>query len=157
MPTVNCPRCGAACDLGEASCPSCGGYLGVARRMGQPQAPPEPEGAPPLGPLLWFLELFPGLVQPKVLVMCLLAFPVAAGVGWLGLFLVAVGGVFAGMAIGAFALVIYWTAVAWLLYGEVCMPAEALCEFDGTRWLVYLLLAFAPMTGLFYYLGRAGP
>ena len=159
MPAVTCPRCGAECDVGEALCPSCGRYLGVRRSAAQPMAPSEPEPEVPAGlaPVLWLLELFPGLVRPKVLVMALAALPVAAGLLWLALLLVGYGGIFAGMAIGGFAVVVYWTAVAWLLYGEICMPAEALAEFDGTKWMVFLLAAFAPMSAFFYHIGRSGP
>jgi hypothetical protein len=158
MSEVTCPRCGSKCDLGQARCPRCGGYLGARRRAPVPAVPPEPEAGVPaaLRPVLWLLELFPGFVRPKVVVLSVVALPVAAGLVLLGVAVFSLGAVFSGMAIAAFGMVIYWTAVAWLMHGEVCMPAEALAEFDGTKWMIFLLLGFAPLSALFIYAGTAG-
>ena len=156
MAELKCRHCGATCDAGEPRCPSCGGYLGARPPTPLPVAPSEPEEPEipaGLAPVLWLLEMFPGLVSPKVLVMSIAALPLAAGLLWLALLLVGFGAILPGMAIGAFALVVYWTAVAWLLHGELCMPADAVAEFDGTKWMVFLLIAFAPMSAFFWYLG----
>jgi len=120
------------------------------------QPDPEPEVPPGLVPLLWLLELFPGLASPKVLILSILALPVAAGVLQLALLLIGFGAIVTGIFIAGFAMVIYWTAVAWLLYGNICMPAEAMAEFDSTKWMVFLLAAFAPMSLFFLWLGLTG-
>lgn len=150
---VTCSRCGARCDAGEPRCPSCGGYLGARPPRPRLNAPAEEARR---GPFFWFLDLFPGLVRPRVLIMSLVALPVAAGLVGLGLALFSIGGVFAGMAVAAFGMVTYWAAVAWLIYGYVCLPGEALSEFDGTRWMVFALLASAPMVALFAWLAAKG-
>lgn len=158
MPAMTCPRCGVECDAGEPRCLSCGGYLGARRRPSVVEQPPEPEpevsGA--MGFALRFLEMFPGFVQPKVLALSLAALPVAAGLLYLALVMAGFGALFTAIAIGAFAAVVYWTALAWMLHGELCMPSEALAEFDGTKWMVFLLLAFAPVSAFFYYVGATG-
>jgi len=73
--------------------------------------------------------------------------PLRAGkVGWLGLFLTALGGMICGILIAGFAMVIYCTAVVWMIYGYLAMPAEALADFDAKRWVAFLLLGSAPVT-----------
>ncbi len=107
--------------------------------------------------LYWFLDLFPGLMRPKVLILSILAVPVAAAVGVLGLFITGLGAVIAGMLIAGFALVIYSTAVAWMIYGDLAAPSEALADFDGKRWVAFLLLALAPIAIGLALIGGGGP
>jgi hypothetical protein len=116
----------------------------------------EEEGPGILAPLLWFLELFPGLVRPSVLVMSILMVPIAGFVSWLGFFLLTLGGLIAGFMIAGFGLVIYWTALSWIIYGYICLPSEALAEFEGAQWTVFLLLGFAPIVGGFLLMGMSG-
>jgi hypothetical protein len=100
--------------------------------------------------LFWFLDLFPGLIRPVVLIMSLLMLPVAAVVCWLGFFILTLGAIFAGFATAGFGLIIYWSALAWIIYGYISLPSEALAEFDSRKWTAFLLLALAPVgLGLF--------
>jgi hypothetical protein len=115
-------------------------------------APPPEEESPPIPrPLLWLLELFPGLIRPRVLLMSIVTLVLAAFVMGLATMVFMMGAVFSGFFIGAAAVVMYWSAMAWLLYGYVCMPAEALAEFDSTRWLVFVILTVAPIGALLWH------
>jgi len=155
MTAKTCTKCGVVNASGARFCTHCGAPLAKAR-------PAEPEqwqeeDAGPRGLLaagLWFLDLLPGLLSPKVLIMSILAFAASAGVGWLGLNMVAFGAFFAGFAIAGFAVVIYWTAWAWLIYGYVCLPAEALADFDGKRWTMMFLTTAVPVAAFFIRLSR---
>ncbi|MGD2173982.1 MAG: zinc ribbon domain-containing protein [Candidatus Brocadiaceae bacterium] len=145
MSALNCPKCGASGKPGENFCRRCGAPL---------EREEEGPGIP--APLYWFLNLFPGLVRPSVLVMSILAMGIAVPVGWLGMFLFLLGAVFSGVAVLGFALLMYGTGWVWLLYGYICLPSEALAEFDGTRWTVFMLLVLAPICVLFALAGAAG-
>jgi hypothetical protein len=123
-----------------------------ARRAGRGRDRSEQEEEGPGMPLwlFWFLDLFPGLIRPLVLIMSLLMLPVAVVVCWLGFFILTLGAIFAGFATAGFGLIIYWSALAWIIYGYICLPSEALAEFDSRKWTAFLLLALAPVgLGLF--------
>jgi hypothetical protein len=164
MRPLTCPQCGAEHPTGAATCASCGGRLGApkldrlladASRGGDEPEAVEPRGA--LGALLRLLNLVPGLAQPKVLILTLLALPVAGAVTWLGFFIAALGGPIAGVMIGGFGLVIYWTAVSWVVYGWICLPSEALAEFNSAQWTVFAVLALAPIAvGLALFQAHGG-
>jgi len=64
--------------------------------------------------------------------------------------------VVSGLFIAGFGMVIYWSAVAWLIYGYVCLPSEALAEFDSRQWSVMLLLGLAPVALGLYWMGTHG-
>jgi hypothetical protein len=154
MDKVRCPRCYAECDPGEPSCPSCGGYLGARRREPPPPPGPEPAEEERFGiprPVWWFMTMFPGLFHPVVLILSLVAMVIAGALAWLALFLVIFGAMFAALMIGASGIICYWTGIAWLMHGELASPVEALSEFDSTRWLVFVLLATAPVVATAIY------
>ncbi len=66
--------------------------------------------------------------------------PLAVGLGWMGVFVLMLGAIFSGGAIAAFGLIVYWTAWAWVFYGYVCFPSEALADFNSTQWLLMILV-----------------
>jgi hypothetical protein len=106
--------------------------------------------------LYGFLDTFPGLVRPVVLVMFLISLPVAAGIVWLGFTLIAFGGIISGFAIAGFGMVVYWAGLSWLIYGYVCLPSEAMAEFDARRWSVMLVLGLGPVAYGLYWIGTHG-
>ena len=132
MAMKDCPECGGLYMPGDKFCENCGAHIVDEDSFGA------------LGPLIWFLNIFPGLVRPKVVVMSVIAIAVAGALLWLAMFLLGMGGLFAAFAIGAFALVTYWTAVSWLIYGYICLPAEAMAEFNGTQWFAFMLTNVLP-------------
>lgn len=142
MSVKTCAKCGVVNVSSARFCTRCGAAL---------PSVPEPEPFEEQEPgvlwrmLEWFLEFFPGLVRPKVLIMSVGALMVAGAVGYLALFLLGFGALISAMAIGGFAVVIYWTAWCWMMYGYLCMPAEAMVEFDGKKWTMLLLATAAPV------------
>ncbi len=56
-------------------------------------------------------------------------------------------------AIAAFGLVVYWTAWTWVFFGDTCFPSEALAEFDGTRWMLMVLVTVTPIAAVALALG----
>jgi hypothetical protein len=144
-----CGKCDSPNMSTARFCARCGAPLAGAPSAQGEEAPP---GAP-LRVLMWFLELFPGLVRPSVVIPFVLAMPLAAGLGYLGFFLLSMGGLFGGVAIAAFGLVVYWAAWTWMIYGYVCMPAEALAEFDGKRWLLFVLASVVPAAAVALKIG----
>ncbi len=136
-----CAKCGSPNMSSSKFCARCGAPLAAARRAREEQKRPFFL----LRVLLWFLNLCPGLVRPKVVILFALAMPIAAGLGYLGVFLLMLGAVFSGGAVAAFGLVVYWTAWTWVLFGDTCFPSEALAEFDSIRWLLMVLLTVTPI------------
>jgi hypothetical protein len=150
MVQTKCPFCGAERGPDTKFCTECGSRLGapsIGRPLPQPPQEEEQEVVGAARLLQWFMEYFPGIFRPKVLVLSILALVVALGVGILALVMALLGAVIPAMFIGGSAMVIYWTAVSWLLLGDLCMPSEALAEFNGTHWLIFALLAAAPVVG----------
>jgi hypothetical protein len=93
-----------------------------------------------------FLDVFPGFLSPGVLVFSILVVGIA---GYLLFF----GGLGLVMAIPA--LVCYWTAVAWMLAGEICGPARAMGEFTGVQWGAFLVFGFGPFALLMWLMMSA--
>jgi len=141
MTPIVCDKCGSPNMSTSSFCARCGAPLASARRTRKERKRP----LFLLSALMWLLGLFPGLVRPKVVILFVLAMPTAAGLGYLGMFLLRLGGIFSGPAIAAFGLVTYWTAWAWMFYGDTCFPSEALADFDGTHWLLMLLVTVTPI------------
>jgi hypothetical protein len=140
MAGKTCGKCGSPNMSTARFCARCGAPLAAGAK-----APAEPQQPFLLRALMWLLALFPGLVRPKVVVLFILAIPIAAGLAGLGLSLLMLGLVFTGPAIAAFGLLTYWTAWAWVFFGDVCMPADALAEFGTAQWLLMLLVTALPI------------
>lgn len=138
-----CPKCGSANMTSARFCARCGARLVAA----EPPAPGWQERGTGLflAPFERFLAVFPGLASPKVVIASTFVLALAAGLGWLSYFLLRLGDIFFGPAIGVFAIITYWAAWSWVLNGEVCMLTDALVEFDGRKWLVMVLLTAAPL------------
>lgn len=96
--------------------------------------------------LQWFLYLFPGLARPGVVLGSAVLLAVAA-LGGVAAWLVAFGLVVPVFVPGVVAVILFWTALSWILYGETVMPAEALAEFDAVHWLLLCVLTIAAIGG----------
>jgi len=144
-----CGKCGSPNMSTSRFCARCGAPLTAVRREREGEERPSFLVAA----LLWFLNLCPGLARPKVAILFGLAMPLAAGLGYLGYFLLSLGGIFGGPAIAAFGLVVYWTAWTWVFFGDTCFPSEALAEFDGTRWMLMVLVTVTPIAAVALALG----
>jgi len=144
-----CPQCGQRVGLDDQFCGSCGAPLPRDVLHVKKEATDRPSVGWRIAS--WVLELFPGLTRPVVLIMSIVALVVAAGVGGLALYIFLLGAVITGFFIGGFAVVIYWTALSWLMFGDVVMPAEALSEFQGKHWWALMLFTLVPLAAMFHY------
>ena len=150
MARTDCPACGAPCRRDDRFCKSCGSRLG-APRLGRRLPHTQDEGQPPehepfgLCALCALLEVAPGLASPKVVIMSVLAVVLAAGFSVAALVILLVGVLWLALLAAGFALLCYWTAVIWVLYGEACLPSDALADFVGVQWVVFLILGSAPI------------
>jgi len=136
-----CPKCGAVGSEADTFCGSCGTPLAlVSVPQKRPPREEEPYGG---GPLLWFLDLFPGLLSPKVLAFSLIAMAMSLVAFWLAAFFIQFM-VISAFAIGGGGVIIYWCALCWLLYGYVVVPVEAMSEFRGKHWMAFVLLTLIP-------------
>jgi hypothetical protein len=127
-------------------------------RRREPLPPPEPEveedetfGIP--RPIWWFMNMFPGLFSPSVIIMSVIALAAAGVLAWLSLLMFVFGAAFAGFLIGAAAMICYWAVITWLMYGVLCAPSEALSEFNSAQWTIFALLAMLPVVGTAMWVG----
>jgi len=148
---ITCPNCGAVCSREHVFCDQCGASLrGTVRRGARHGAPDDGEGAGPPGALIWFLELFPGLLSPLVLICAVGGIAVSAGILWLALLMLGFGALITAFFIGGAGIIVYWASVSWVLYGYVASPTEALAEFESKHWVAFFLLTAIPASTFFY-------
>jgi len=140
MARIVCKACGAKNPLKASVCAECGAHLRDERA--RPAQGAEGKGAPLLFGLL---DLVPGLVRARTLVWVLVMLVVAAAVGAVALWFLQENLLPATLLVGVLAMVFYCTAVIWVLYGYVCVPSEAVVEFDGLRWLLLVALTLVPI------------
>jgi hypothetical protein len=96
------------------------------------------------------------LFRPKVLVAGLLMTVLALGIGVLALVAAVFGAVLSAMFIGGLAVLCYWTALAWIFTGDICMPSEALADFNGTQWMLFVALTGLVIGICLAFLGLRG-
>jgi hypothetical protein len=140
-----CPDCGILWEDSEEHCQQCGRPLGEACRLARRSE--NVDSGPGAGQVVfvWFMELFPGLASVKAIICSLLAFALS-GVGFaLAFWLFAFGAALTGFAAGGGAMILYWSAWSWILYGDVCSPVEALAELQSRQWFVLMLVTVVPM------------
>ena len=126
----------------------------VARRPPPPEQTEEEESPGILlGILYWLGEYFPGFFRVGVLIASVVLVVLAIGTGILALAVGVFGAFIAAMFIGGFALLMYWTALAWLLTGEICMPVDALVDFNTTQWMLFVGLTVVPIGICMAFLG----
>lgn len=89
---------------------------------------------------IWVLEIFPGVLSPVVLILSIIVLAISALVMWLGLSIFALGGLITCFWIGGAGVLLFWTALSWIMYGHLANPVEALAEFEGKHWTVFTFL-----------------
>jgi hypothetical protein len=152
-----CPSCARPLPPNAVICVSCGLDLKAGAPVETSAAAEEPqveeeEPRPTVLPLVAgaVRGLFPGVFQPKVLL-----YSIAVGfgcwtVGVVALFFIMGGsrGALGGTAmIGATGFLLVAHAVAWLMNGEIRSLKNALTEFDGVSWCIFLALVLALTIG----------
>jgi len=150
MAGVRCRKCGAECPTGDAFCGECGARLPQRQEATSKEPFFEDRGLRRWGCVLWFLDLFPGLLSPMVLICSILCLFVSAAIIWFALLVFGMGGMIGSFFIGGFGFIVYWSALSWLLYGYVVFPSEALAEFGSRHWFVFVLATLGPIAALFY-------
>ena len=136
-----CTMCRLKVGEDDIICAHCGAGL-----------PLEEEGLGALAALYWLLDFAPGLASPTALIGSVLAMLGAVPLAYLGLGILVMGAPFSGIMIVGFALMTWATGWAWLLCGYVCLPAEALTEFNSTKWTVWVMAAVAPVVAVAAFL-----
>lgn len=144
MAGIKCPQCAFMCKPYDNFCQQCG----TALRDRSDFRPPrrrreEPETLLP-GPVMWFLDTFPGLMHPTVILFTLLAVVLSAVGIYMAVFYLELGALIFVFFIGGAAVLLYWAAMCWLLSGSLCTPVEAMTEFTGKHWLAFILLTAIP-------------
>lgn len=137
-----CGTCGARNELNATRCAECGASL---KRKRKPPAKATRKKAAEGGILLRVLDLVPGLVRTRTLIAMAGMMALAAGLGVLALAFLQYNALPATLLIGMLAMLCYCTAVIWMLYGYVCLPSEAIIEFDAARWLLLIALTVVPI------------
>lgn len=89
--------------------------------------------------LIWFFELFPGLISPVVVVCSLIALALSAVVLWLALFMFSMGVIITCFWIGGAGVLLFWTSLSWMMYGNLANPVEAMADFEEKHWVVFFL------------------
>ncbi len=139
-----CPACGAANEMKAKTCTACGAAL-RKRRPGRARSKRAARTAKRGGIVYGFLDLLPGLTHPKVLAWTAVMLAFAGGTGLFAIHCLTLNLLPATLLIGLLAMVFYCTALTWLLYGYVCVPSEAVVEFDGRQWLLMIALTVLPI------------
>jgi hypothetical protein len=153
MAERHCRACGAKVDRRDRFCRECGAGVGAPtlERRRSAKRREEPTGA--MAYLIGFLNIFPGLIHPAVVVMSIVATVVGAAVCYLAVVLFMFGGWIAAFAIGGAGVVCYWTAIVWMQCGYLCAPTEGLADFDSLQWTIFVVLGFAPLAAFFALTG----
>ncbi len=138
-----CPACGASNEMKARTCTACGATL-RKRHRGPAHARTARTGER-RGLLYGLLDLLPGLTHPKVLAWGAVMMVFAVGFGFLALKCLTLNLLPATLLAGVLAMVFYCTVLTWLLYGYVCVPSEAVVEFDGRQWLLMIGLTVLPI------------
>lgn len=142
-----CSECGLLYEDSQDECEKCGRRLGEGHKF-VPSEPDEPEveedhdSGP--GLVLRLLNLVPGVVRPKVVVLSVVMFMVSVAGFGLAAFMVGMGAVLTAFTVGGGAVMLYWTCWGWLLYGDVCTPTEALTDLRGSQWMVLFVVTVIP-------------
>ncbi len=143
-----CQNCGSLWGDDSRFCGDCGTPL----RSAAPRREVAGAGVP--APLLWLMDLCPGAFKPLVLIASLAAIAFALMALWLAVFILQMGAMISAFAIGGAGVMVYWTALGWLLYGYICVPVEAMCEFQSKHWMALVMASVVP-AALFLMLMKA--
>lgn len=140
-----CPECKILWQDSDEHCQRCGRPLGEECRLTPRDSGTDSGPGPALIAFLWFMDIFPGLASLKVIISSLLAFAIS-GVGFaLGMWLFTFGAVLTAFGTGGGAMILYWAAWSWVLYGDVAPPTEALAELQSRHWMVLMFVTVLPM------------
>jgi len=148
-----CPYCGARLDSDTVLCVKCGRNLESGERVNtrieveeERKAEGDDESQ---GFMLRTLDAYvPGVFSLKVIICSVFCFVLALGFLGATLFFAMLGALFTTVAAGAVALILYGTAVTWMLSGYVALLTENLLDLDGRRWTLFVILVFGPVVGV---------
>ena len=149
---LKCPRCGLGRLPNTRFCFRCGAEL---PQLLHEESPEQIEEKRPRNRALnWLVDLAPGLIVPRVLAAVAVATAIAAlgGVMANAVFSkVSAMGPFAavfivplGALLGGGGLILYVSALTWLLCGSICNPVVAMTDFKTKHWLLLMTLTVGP-------------
>ena len=149
-----CPSCGQATAPDAVICVNCGLNLKTGRWV---LADTEGEGKGataggarplPCRAARLVAESLPGLFRPLVLIAALLAAGVGGGLLALGLRFLHMGMALSGCLLGAGGVVVHAQGMAWLVDGGLSFLPDALTDFEGASWGVFVVLVLVPLAAL---------
>ncbi len=171
--TWQCPSCNQTFSDGTVICTDCGIHLPSGKPVSElnlsPQEPPqdqndaaantaddEPEENA-VNPVLQMLqEYLPGLFSIKLLVLSLVTLALAVTAGILGLFVLSMGAMMAGISLIASGFVLYAHTVAWIQCGYFGWLASLLVDYEGKRWAIFFFFVFGPVLAGMMVMGYIG-
>ncbi len=152
---IYCKVCGAEYDASARICTRCGVDLRTGKPLQTVVGPPVADDDEDDGDVQdytawqklvmgvgWF---FPGLFSLRVVLLGSLMLIAAAVAGGFAVFFLALGAIFATFSVGAFAIILYAHAVAWVLLGRVQSLRESLAEFDARAWALFAVAVWGPI------------
>jgi len=149
---LKCPECGLGRLPDTRFCVRCGAEL---PQLPHEESPEQIEEKRPRNRAFnWVVDLAPGLIVPRVLaavVAVTLGAVAAGGLAYAAFSKVGASGPFAAVFIvplaallGGGGMILYVSALTWLLYGCICNPVVAMADFKAKHWLLLMTLTVGP-------------
>ena len=139
-----CPNCDREWPKHAQFCGKCGAQLTIGPRRRQEAKGDSLLSHGPGAGVIWVLDLLPGITRPVVLVCAMIVFALAMVGLLVAAMIFQMGAMISAFAIGGGSMILYWSAVSWILYGYVCVPVEAMAEFQGKHWTAFFLATVVP-------------
>ena len=102
----------------------------------------------PLRLLARIADTAPGLFKPLHVALFVLMLLLSLLLAWMSLVVLALGGLFSCVAVGAGAMMVYAQGVAFLFCDSTLPLKSAMVEMEGEQWSTFLLVVFAPFLSL---------
>ncbi len=152
-----CPNCGWLLEPGEILCVKCGFNFATREVLTTETDPKSVELAPlPLRVISWAADLAPGLFKPFHLLLFIITLFTSLFLAWMSLVVLALGGIFSCVAVGAGAMMVYAQGVAWLFCDSLLPLKAAMVELEGDQWTAFLCVVFAPFLTLLMFIFCVG-
>ena len=159
-----CPGCGSPLAPDTVICLECGMNLKTGQSVRAQREPATPaaeeeaeeeEALTPAEKLCVLLgDWVPGIFRPSILIASIIVVLIGLGVMAGCVVLLAMRAVFLALILGAGGLIIYGQGLALLISGQFYLITDALAEFDGNKWCLFLILLLIPFGVIFAFIGQ---